>query len=153
ADSRLCPHERARARPLEPLGGAAVRLHLRHPLLSPTLLPSPPRRHHCRLPPRPPVRRRERCPVPLGARPCCAPRRQPPRGPPTGPVAPRRNPAGAAPWGPASRSVSPATAPSSCCVRPASEPLPPGRSRPVPWRGGRGAWPPVRCGPSHGRGT
>src|SRR5438309_7568171 len=30
ADSRLCPHELAGARPLEPLGGAAVRLHLRH---------------------------------------------------------------------------------------------------------------------------
>src|SRR5437879_4976890 len=34
ADPRLCPHEFARARPLEPLGGAAVRLHLRHLLLS-----------------------------------------------------------------------------------------------------------------------
>src|SRR5437588_8361488 len=34
ADPRLCPHECARARPLEPLGGAAVRLNLRHLLLS-----------------------------------------------------------------------------------------------------------------------
>src|SRR2546423_4109025 len=32
--SRLRPHELARARPLEPLGGAAVRLHLRHLFLS-----------------------------------------------------------------------------------------------------------------------
>src|SRR6266436_8623889 len=94
ADARLCPHEFTRARPLQPLGGAAVRLHLRHrltllssptpaecptsqggfaayppPLRSgglllppglpcPTFRPSPPCRHRCRLPPRPPIRRR-----------------------------------------------------------------------------------------------
>src|SRR2546423_852830 len=42
-DSRLRPHELARVRPLEPLGGAAVRLHLRHLFYAPAFstLPAP----------------------------------------------------------------------------------------------------------------